>query len=208
MGISLKDIIKYKNSRDPNKLLSIIEEQQKVIDMQLHDLRYRYSVMHTRQALIRYGMSVDELAISVTERTDTAINIWTRNKYKEGETVFDALVALIAQVNRQLYFSYPVGAYFDNMETFTKEPMLPNHFFALDPIGAKTWKKGEYLTAFCRGLFGNFGDLSERIGKYVKQNSLTLSGPVYIIGLHDELCTDDPSQHLMQISVAVSKARR
>ena len=207
MGVSLKDIIEYKNNRDPDKLLGIIERQQKALDMQMHDLRYRYSVMHVRQELIRYGMNIDESEISVSEREDTAINIWPRNKYKEGETAFDALAALIAQTDRHFYFSYPVGAYFDNTETFLKEPKLPNHFFALDPIGRKTWKKGEYLTAFFRGLFGDFGGLHERIVKYAKQNSLTLSGPVYVMALHDELCTGDPYNHLMQISVAVSKSK-
>ena len=207
MGIPQKDIIEYKNNRDPNKLLSMIENQQKVIDMQLHELRYRHSVMHTRQALIRYGMSVDESQILVTDRPNTAINLWPRNKYEEGDTVFDALVALTSQTKRRLFFSYPVGAYFNDMETFLKKPMFPNHFFALDPIGFNTWKGGNYLNAFIRGIFGQFGDLPERMEEYVKQNSLTLHGPVYVLGLHDELCTNDPFQHLLQVSVAVSKSK-
>jgi len=207
MGISLKDIAEYKNDRDPNNLLGMIETQEKIMDMEMNDLNSRYSILHTRQSLIRCGMSVDESKISVTHRTDTAINIWPHNKYNEGDTFLNALTSLITQVNRQIYFSFPVGAYFNHMETFLKVPAQPEHFFALDPRGYKTWKSGEYLTGYVRGFYAGLSDLPQKMDEYAKLNSVNVTGPIYIIGLLDELCVNDPSLHLWQVSAAVSSGK-
>jgi effector-binding domain-containing protein len=48
------------------------------------------------------------------------------------------------------------------------------------------------------------GDLPERMNAYAEENALTVSGPVYTLYLHDEICIKDPSQYLVQICVAVS----
>jgi len=63
------------------------------------------------------------------------------------------------------------------------------------------------LTGFHSGYYGEFDDLSERMAAYMEENDLTVSGPLYIIYLFDEICVEDPTQYLAMVCVAVSKPK-
>jgi effector-binding domain-containing protein len=93
------------------------------------------------------------------------------------------------------------------MESFSKAPGCPDNFLSIDPIGNYTRKAGDYLVGFSRGYYGELGDLPERMNAHAKENSLTLTGPVYVMYLHEEICTKDTSQYLAKCSIAISKKR-
>ena len=96
----------------------------------------------------------------------------------------------------------------DDMESFRKAPECPDHFASIDPIGTYTRNAGNYLVGYARGYYGDLGDLPERMAVYAEENTLTLTGPVYTLYLHEEICTADPSQYLAKCSVAIGKKRR
>jgi effector-binding domain-containing protein len=66
----------------------------------------------------------------------------------------------------------------------------------------------DYLCGFTRGYYGDFGDLPERMTAYAEENSLTISGPVYTVYLHDEICANSTSNYLAEVCVPVSKQKR
>jgi effector-binding domain-containing protein len=78
----------------------------------------------------------------------------------------------------------------------------------MDPTGNRVREAGDYLIGFSHGYYGELDDLADRLDAFVKENSLTLSGPVFTLYLHDELCMRDPSQYLAQVCVAVSKDKK
>lgn len=208
LEIPLKTIAELRQERDPENLLKLLEKQERKLDMELRTLRLRSSIIHARQELIRYGQKVDESQISVLYREDKALILWPRNNYEEGDTFIDPLASFVNQVSdMHVNLSFPVGGYHDSMETFSRDPGRPDHFFSIDPLGAHIRKAGKYLIGFTRGCYGELGDLPERMASYAKEHSLTLSGPVYTMYLHDEICTQDPSQLLAQSCVAVSKSK-
>ena len=99
---------------------------------------------------------------------------------------------------------FPVGGYWGSLESFLAAPSLPDRFFSLDPMGTHLMKKGDYLVGFTRGKYGEMGNLPDDMASYIKGNNITVTGPVYAIYLHDEICTHDSSQYLAQSCVAVS----
>ena len=208
LNIPLKMIAELREERDPENFLKLLEKKEKEIDMELRNLRLRSSIIHARQELIRYGLKVNETQIAVLHRENKELILWPRNNYNDEESSFiEPLASFVNQAPSQyVNLNFPVGAYYDNMESFIKAPSRPDHFFSIDPIGTHVRKEGEYLIGFARGYYGEMGDLPEKMAAYAKEHSLTISGPVYTIYLHDEICTKDPSQYLAQSCVAVNSS--
>jgi len=212
LDIPLKTIAELRQERSPENLLRVLEKKEREMDMELRALRQRSSIIHARQELIRYGLRVDEILesqVSVLHREDKALILWPRNEYQEGDTFIEPLASFVSQTGDQyINLGFPVGGYWDSMERFIKEPSRPDHFFSIDPIGTHIRKAGKYLIGFARGYYAEMGDLPERMAAYAKEKSLTVSGPVYTMYLHEEISTQDPSQYLAQTCVAVSRPRR
>jgi len=208
LEIPLKTIAELRKERDPENLLMVLEKRERELDMELRTLRIRSSIIHAREELIRYGLRVDESQISIMHRDEKALILWPRNEYEEGDTFIDPLAAFINQTgDKHINLSFPVGGYWSNMESFMADPSRPERFFSIDPTGNYIRRAGNYLVGFARGYYAEMGDLPERLAAYVKENALTVAGPVYTMYLHEEISTHDPSQYLSQTCIAVSKAK-
>ena len=209
LDIPLKTIAELRDERDPEGFLEILEKLEKRMDMEMRDLRQRYSIIHARRELIQMGMRIDESEISIKRLEERSITIWPRNEYKEGDTFLEPLSTHINHTGEQhINLSFPVGGLHDNMESFIKAPGRPDNFISFDPIGVNTRKAGDYLVGYARGYYGELGDLPERMFKHANENNITITGPVYTMYLHEEISTADPSQYLAKCSVAVGKKRR
>ncbi|MCL2425741.1 MAG: MerR family transcriptional regulator [Oscillospiraceae bacterium] len=208
LDIPLKVIADLREQRDPEKLLLLLQKIEKRMDMEMRNLRYRYSVIHSRRELIQMGMRVDENKVSVEYLDEREMIMWPRNEYKDGDTFLDPLAKHIAHLREyQVSLSFPVGGRHDDMETFISRPGCPDNFFSLDPIGTYVRKAGNFLVGYARGYYGELGDLPERMAAYALENDIILAGPVFTIYLQEEICTVDPSQYLAKCCIAVSDKR-
>ena len=208
LEIPLKTIAELRKHRDPEHFLDLLEKQEKQMDMEMRDLRQRYSIIHARRELINMGMKVDIDSISIMRFESRAMFLWPRNEYKDGDSFIAPLSSFVASTSQyHINLSFPVGGYHDDMESFSKAPGRPDHFLSIDPIGTYERKAGDYLVGFAKGYYGEIGDLPERMAAYAKEHSLYTVGPVYTLYLHEEICTDNPNQYLAKCSVAISKKR-
>ena len=178
------------------------------MDMEMRRLRQRYSIIHARRELINYGVKIDEATVSVQTMEEKPMIRWPRNEYKDGDTFIEPLAALVPWTSEHhINLSFPVGGYYDDMESFSKSPGRPNHFISIDPIGTHVMKAGDYLVGYARGYYGDMGDLPDRMAAYANEHSLSFAGPVYTMYIHEEISTKDPSQYLAQTCIAVTKRR-
>lgn len=209
LDIPLKQIATLRDERNPEQLLSILDKLEKDMDMEMRNLRQRYSIIHARRDLIKWGLSADENTIAVRQLEARPMIIWPRNAYKEGDTFLEPLSAHIAgSTDRYVNLGFPVGGRHDSMKSFMKAPGCPNNFISIDPIGAHVRKAGEYLVGFVRGYYGELGDLPERMAAFACDHGIGLNGPVYTMYLLEEISTCDRSQYLAKCSIAVRKSRR
>jgi DNA-binding transcriptional MerR regulator len=220
LDVPLKTIKKMADNRSPEAIIKLIEQQEKVLDKKLQQLRESHSLIHTRLELINYGTKVvDGLSaasgigvsdgvkdkITVLPQEEMFYILGARNEFKSGGGFYGPFVDFCNKASElRLNLSFPIGGYHDNLESFLKAPGEPNYFYSMDPTGNRKREKGEYLVGFHRGYYGQFGDLPERMMQYVKDNNLVITGPAYTIYLHDETCLNEPDQYLAQVSVAVS----
>ena len=209
LNIPLKEISELRKDRDPENFMKLLEKQEMDIDMELMALRERSSIIHARRELIRYGLSIDDAQVSVLHRDNKTMILWPRNEYQEGETFIEPLANFVNQAeSHRINLNFPVGGYWDSLQSFQLAPSQPDHFFSIDPLGTHIRKTGEYLIGFARGNYGEMGDLPERMATYAKNNKLLVTGPVYVMYLFDEICIKENSQYLAQACVAASKPRR
>ena len=205
LEIPLRTIAELRHDRNPDKLLDLLEKQEKQMDMEMRRLRQRYSIIHARRELINIGTKADEGNITVGRLDNMTLILWPRNKYAQGDNFVQPLASIVPQIqSHHINLSFPVGGYYDNIESFKNSPECPDHFISLDPTGSFTRKAGDYLIGYVRGYYGDLGDLPDRMEAYAKEHSLTLAGPMYLMYLYDEFSTRDPAQYLAQASTLIS----
>ena len=208
LEVPLKTIAELREDRNPEGFLELLQKLEKEMDMQMRDLRQRYSIIHARRELISMGLKIDEEGIHVMPLEERSMILWPRNEYKDGETFLDPLSAHIAETTElHINLSFPIAGRHDSIESFRKAPGHPDNFLSIDPIGTYTRKAGDYLVGFTRGYYGEVGDLPDRMFAYAEENNLSLTGPVYTLYLHEEISTKEPSEYLAKCCVAVNKKR-
>jgi len=228
LNVPLKTISEMENERTPEGIIDLIEQQQRLLDMEMRKLRERYSIIHTRHELINYGrllekgfrtidgirivsdtkgdegILVNTTNISVVRREAKAFILGPRNHWKPGDPFYEYFMNFCNMAEElRMNLSFPIGAYHDDMESFIRSPGEPDYFMSIDPTGNRTREAGKYLIGFARGYYGVFGDLADRMSNHARKNDLTLHGPVYTMYLLDEICIRDPDQYLAQVCVAV-----
>ncbi|MDR0325989.1 MAG: MerR family transcriptional regulator [Oscillospiraceae bacterium] len=229
LHIPLKTIGAMESGRTPESIIRLIEQQAKQLDMEMSKLRERYSIIHARLELIKYGIrvldgytavggvrldagidaaggtTVDVDSVAVLHRDDLTYILGPPNGFQGNEDFYEPFMRFCRQSEElRVNLSYPIGGYHTDMKSFCKTPGQPDHFISIDPTGNRKRPAGNFLIGFARGYYGTFGDLPDRMAAYAEQQALRFSGPVYTLYLHDEICIKDPSQYLVQICVAVS----
>ncbi|MCL2366387.1 MAG: MerR family transcriptional regulator [Oscillospiraceae bacterium] len=209
LDIPLKVIARLQKCRSPELMLDLLEAHEHNLDVQINKLRICYSALHARMELLRLGMSVDESQISVVKQPEKSMILWPQNNYEEEQTFLDPLAEHIkGSGERMVNLSFPVAGYHHKLNAFEQKPACPDHFLSLDPIGMHKKKAGNYLVGYARGYFGDIGDLPERMVRYAKENSITISGPVYTIYLHEQISTLNPSDYLAQCCITIAREKR
>ena len=204
LNVPLKTMGAMEGDRYPEGIIELIDTQEKFLDDQMRKLREAYSVIHTRRELIKQGLKADESKISVVNLPEKRMVLGPEANFKDGEPFYEPFSEFGDKApDLRINLNYPIGGLLNSYENFLKSPGEPDHFFSFDPTGNHIIPAGEYLVAYHRGYYGDFGDLTERVDKYVRENNLTLGGPVYCLYLLDEICEKDPSNYLVCVTIPV-----
>jgi len=206
LDIPLKTINGIRNRRTPEGIVHLLEQQEKLLDMKMRQLRECYSIIHTRKDMINRGKTASSIdQVSIMHLDDANFILGPRNEFKEGEGFYKPFTHFCKQAkDLRINLSFPTGGLHEDWQGFMATPGEPHHFLSTDPTGNSVRKAGKHIVGFHRGYYGQFGDLPERMANFIQENSLNTTGPVYSIYLHDEICIEDPSQYLVQVSVAIA----
>ena len=204
LGIPLKKIAELKADRNAEDILRLLEKRDEELDMELRTLRLRSSIIHSRQKLIRRGLSVDEKQLSIEHFDQRNLFMWPRNEYKKDETYIEAMARSINQLKKShVDLGYPIGGCYDNIESFHMNTNRPDYFFTVDPLGNYYQPAGDYLVGYSRGFYGDMGDLPKKMATFAATNSLNLTGKVYAVYLIDEICLEEKDSYLAQICTPI-----
>jgi DNA-binding transcriptional MerR regulator len=206
LGVPLKRFSHLTSERTPETILKLLEEHENILDVKMRHLRESYSIIHARRNLIRLGLDVKESDIYVCALKNMPIILGPPNDFAGDASFYKAFLNFCKQAKPlRINLSHPIGGYWDSMDTFLRNPSQPTRFFVADPTGYEKRSAGKYLVGHTRGYYGSgMGELSERMKLYAEEHSLSFSGHVYALYLHDELSVADPEQYLARVIAGVS----
>jgi DNA-binding transcriptional MerR regulator/effector-binding domain-containing protein len=202
-GIPLKEIIARYRSNNPEDAVDALQRSQRELDEQIENLRERFAMLHTYTKLIASGITVNEDAITIEDMPRLGMIMGERNEFTVKSDYYMPFHKFLTETPH-LNPAFPIGSYYENFSDYSEQPSEPSNFFAVDPKGLSERPAGTYLVGYSRGYYGQMNGLPERLSSYAEENFLDITGPVYIIYLHDEVSTADSSQYLLQASVRIS----
>jgi len=208
LKVPLKTIGRAGEDRSPEKILSLLEQQEFEIDGELNRLRSLYSSIHVLRSAMRQGMESVPGEIGVQRMEETAIFMGPPTAFEEEDSFYRPFMEYCRQAKRsRKSLINPIGGYHDSLQHYMEYPSRPQHFFSLDPMGCDCRPAGLYLVGYAQGYYGQLDGLPGRLATYAQENELLCEGPVYVIYLLDEICIQEPAEYLAQVSVRVCKRR-
>jgi len=209
IGVPLKTISELVEDRTPEKMAKLFAKYGNIVANKLSDLNEVYAVIETTSKQLHNGIRAEEDEISVCEMPETPIIMGYPTDYSNGAGFTSELRSFCSSCRKpRLNTSFPVGAFYSDMDTFLRRPSEPTHFFSLDPNGLERKEQGLYLTGYTRGYYGHVNDLPQRMEAYAKKNGLVFDGPVYNTYLFDEISIPDPDHYLLQSAASVRETQR
>lgn len=206
LDISRKEIIRLTHDRNPSSILKLFSEQEELLNTQIRRISESHSVIHTFQKLIETGNSAQENEICEYAVSELPISLGPKNRFPKNSQFYHTFMEYCDHAKEYgVNLSYPIGGYYEDVESFMKNPSQPTHFFSVTPTGKSKKPAGRYLVGYARGYYGEMGDLPQRFHYYAKENNLSLQGPLYAIYLHDEVSSLKPDEYLVQVSALIEK---
>ena len=209
LSVPLKAIGEMKNRRTPESILELLDRQEHFLDMEMHRLRESHTIIHRLRGMIKDGLDVDSDEISVQRMEDAHYILGPRNEWGDEPSFFETFMAFCKEAPRlRINLNYSIGGLHESLDAFLRAPGQPDYYFSIDPTGYDKRPGGEYLVGYARGYYGEFGDLPQRMMAYAEEHHLTLSGPVRVVYLHDEICLQEQDKYLARVIIAAKRARR
>jgi hypothetical protein len=184
--------------------MRVLIDERDTVTQKMALLEDSERLVTTRIDLIREGLSATAETVELRDMPDLHIILGQRNHFaSDGEFHGPFTDFCMRYQNESSLLSYPVGGYFDDMETFVSAPASPSHFFFVHPQGASVRPAGRYIVGHVRAYYGETNGIEKKMLAFAKKNKLTPTGPVYNIFLLDEITNIDHDSYLLQASVAV-----
>ena len=204
LNIPLKVIGSISETRGPETILRLMEQQEAGLDAELSRLYEAYSTIPTLRTLIREGLNAPGPGhISVRAMEPLPIVLGPANAFGDQSFYQPFMRYCVYAKENRVNLHSPVGGCFDSMDAFLTTPSQPTRFFSVSPQGSDQRASGKCLVGYVQGYYGDMGDLPQRMAAYAAEHNLKLEGPVYVLYLLDEISVKDPSDYLAQVCVAV-----
>jgi DNA-binding transcriptional MerR regulator len=208
LRLPLKAISQAGGIRDPQKIISLLDQHEFEIDKEMGILQEIHSTLHILRDMFRQGIEAAPGEIGVRHFGKMGIIMGPPNTFGEDESFYRGFAAYCKQAKLdRVNIVNPIGGYYASMEQYVESPSLPQRFFSVAPTGCDYRPEGDYLVGYVQGYYGQMGSMPEQLTTYAEKNSLTCEGSVYVIYLLDEICVPEPMEYLAQVSVLVRKRK-
>ena len=202
LRLPLKTIDQARESRDPLKIISLLEQKEFELDRELSGLQRTHSAIHILRGMIQQGLHAQTGTVSVQHFEKMAVALGPPNQFDGDELFYRPFMEYCRQAKRsRVNLVNPIGGFHDDLACYIEKPSQPQRFFSVDPEGCDCCPAGDYLVGYVQGYYGEMGDMPRRLSAYARENGLRCEGPVYVLYLLDEICVSEPTEYLAQISV-------
>lgn len=209
LGMSLKDIKKYMDSRSPEKFIELVTKQEKAIDEKIKLLNHLKEVLSEKKNSVKKAISFSSLSITEEKQNNDEylflseniaaiedVNITVAisdliNKLKKAGIVFYSTIGSIAKTSD----IKKSNLIYDNIYLRLLEPYI--HKMA----GIK--KKGYYLTSYHHGYYKTIHATYKNILDYADKNKIPISRIFYEEFVIENICVTNDSDFVVKIMTKI-----
>lgn len=210
--MSLDGIREYLAYKSPQKLISILAEQENILEKQVQKLSKIKEMIRSRIEQTNKGVQVD--ADRIFMERQSAENLFLGptlpDKYDldYGWTYLPDFYAACNAKDFQLGFT--VGTMVSHKNLLKRLWSKPSHYFYRLPDGQYesffTKPEGNYVIGTDYADYGQVTLLYQKLMRYIEENKLQICGNAYEEYLIDEIAEENPNRYLLQIAVQVGSA--
>lgn len=208
LGTPLKEIRTFLNGRNPQKLLELLEREEKQIQEQIVRLKNQNRWIREKREKVKNILGVETHKIYVRQQPETYYVI--SNLENMTDTAYAEKVTELTEAyeSRNHNNCYEIGniqqtsdicqGIYDNYRNVAiamKQKPKKMKYYCMPA--------GEYLVAYHIGHWKNIGDAYKRMMEYAGENRLELSGNFMEIYAVDSLMAEREEDYVTEISVRI-----
>lgn len=210
LGMPLKEIKEYIQSRTPDEMLRVFEEQQAILEKKLDRL---HSIRHMISTRIQLTKKAKEISLRDMQVISCPEEIFFASEpcaLTDIDGYEKAAIDFYEEFEKnEMTYGYPFGTMLSKENLENKEWELPHRFFFRQlpekiTVSRYTKPAGFYLTAYCRTGYNTPVTIYQKMADYIEKNSLQIAGCSYEEFLLDEVCVKDSNAYILQISIQIS----
>lgn len=215
VGMSLKDVKEFMQTRTPQKSLELFIKQEREIFAEIERLTFFHKSLQTRIWRIKQAGAF-ELNKVVLEKCPAEYFL-ASERFPNAEDINSMKIyfQFLATLNEQrLDIGYPMGSIY-RINDFLEEA-ASQEYQMIQRIDGNDFPKyrnreivkkpaGHYVTEFSSGEQNPPGFLTDRMKKYIAQNHLQVAETAWEFWWQDDSITKNPGEHIYQTSVQVKK---
>lgn len=213
LGMPLKEIKEYIDSRSPSNLKALLLEQQKKIRREMENLLRIEQVIQTKLDLVNTGEKLSFSGrfspVSIERHPEEYLITSPYLNTDDHNALFNAICSHLSYLShRHLSTGHPYGAMLstaslkeENTSTyaffFTKVSSPPeDESFRIKP-------EGSYAVLYLRGNYYDADEAYRRIFSYIEAQNLTPGEYCYKEAIWDEVALDTAEAYITRISIPV-----
>ena len=208
VGVPLS-VIKTLRDKTPQGMITLLTQQEKKLNAQLHEIQAAYSIIHAHRNVILSNIAASEHDVHVQTLDEERLTLGPVNDFTGADSVYAPLLRFCNTAHKNnIDLHYPIGGYYEDIHVFTNTPCRPTRFFSLGPHGNSKMSAGSYIVAHHRGAYDEIlGEMPQKLLAYAGAQGLACCGPVYTTHLFmlDAVNMTDLTQCVSRAAVGVSK---
>lgn len=211
LGLSLKEIKSYLDIRNPEKLITLLREQQKEIDKKIKKLTSIKTSISQKVQLTQSLSYVNTEDISISQEKEGALLLTEALPWKgEHSNAISFSKHIKHCTENDIAIPYSIGQMID-IQNIRDGNYDSYSFFYTNistlPIKVKSYSKkaGKYLTSYHTSGYSSIGITYKKMLAFAKKNQLKLSNYFFEDTILDELSVVGYENFLVKISIQIEE---
>ena len=209
LDMPLKDIKAYLDRRNPKEFISLLENQEDLIDSKIKQLTKMKKMIHQKADITRNTLEINTNKI-ITKSFPEEYFIRTEAPQGGAKNIALCIAKHIQYCDEhEIYSPYAIGGML-SLNNIKKGVYGKYSFFYTQielkseniPIFVK--EAGDYIVAYHKGGYFTTGITYKKIVDYAIQNKLSLQGYFYEDVLLDDLSVKGYENYILKISIKVN----
>jgi len=210
LGMTLEEIKKLKDRRDPELTDDVLKLQIVRIDKRIKDWVRARKLLLTIRKTINSVKNTDENKITIQFLPAEAVIFGDKNDYSQGRTYLDTLLSFYRNISVKypdLDLNYYVWGNFSEERIKRGDWIGADRFYFVNPEGHDRRPAALYAIGYMRGGYEHGDALYRRLVEYIDRNGFEICGDAYEEYPLNEVCIAEPENYLMRVMITVREKK-